>query len=66
MNLARKYEHQFGANATDLDTVAVQKYQNYEEEKTAWIFEDGSAITLCANEIDFVDDYGLNQDHEQL
>lgn len=65
-NLARKYEHQFGAQAIDLDQVAIQKDQDYKNETTAWIFEDGSALTLSDNIIGIVDDYGLSKDHEQL
>jgi len=66
MNLARKYEHQVGANAIDLDKIAVQKDQNWDEEKTIWIFEDGSAISISGNVIGIINDYGLHPDYEQL
>ncbi len=67
MNLARKYEYQFASGSIDIERIAVQKDQNWEEEKTAWIFEDGSAITLSSgNEIGIVNNYGLHRDYEQL
>lgn len=63
---AEQYEVQFGAGAIDLDTIAVQKYQNRKSGRTAWIFEDGSALTLIGNVIGIVNNYGLHRDHEQL
>lgn len=50
-----------------LDSIAKQKDQNYETETTAWIFEDGSAITLDSNsDWAVINDYGLSPDNEQL
>ncbi len=65
-NLARKYEHQFANGSIDIEQIAVQKDQDHSDDKTAWIFEDGSALTLCGNEVGIVADYGLHPDHEQL
>jgi hypothetical protein len=64
--IASKYELKFGAHAIDLDTVAVQKDRNVETGTTAWIFKDGSALTLNNNIVGIVKHYGLHCDHEQL
>jgi len=58
--IAEKNELSFGANALDIDSLAIQKDKNLETEKTAWIFEDGSALTLCKNTVGVVNEYGLN------
>ena len=53
--------------AKNLDSQAYQKNQDYDNEKTAWIFEDGSALILSSNnDWEINDDYGLHCDHEQL
>jgi len=65
--LAERHEYKFGANAFDICTVAVQKDQDYENETTYWIFEDGSALSLNShNIIGVVNNYGLSCDNEQL
>jgi len=65
--LARKYEHQFGCNAIDIETVTVQKNQDYENERTYWIFEDESALSLdSSNVVRVHNSYGLNEDYEKL
>lgn len=66
-NLARKYEHQFAGHAFDIETIAVQKDQDYENETTWWIFEDGSALGLKSpNIVCLRDNYGLSVDNEKL
>ena len=51
-----------------LETVAKQRDQNYENESTAYIFEDGSAVVLQAHVADaeVVENYGLHADNEVL
>ena len=66
ITLAQKYESKFGSNSIDLDTVATQKHQDYKNETTWWIFEDGSALGLNNNIIKINNNYGLHPDHEQL
>ena len=64
--LARKYEMIFGSDDEYLDKLAVQKYQNSEEEKTTWIFKDGSALIFrgCVGSI--IENYELSADNEKL
>lgn len=53
--------------AKNLDQMAKQKNQDFENEKTAWIFKDGSALVLSSyNDWEIVNDYGLHKDYEQL
>lgn len=50
-----------------LENHAYQKDQNYEEEETSYIFEDGSAILLNSfNEFKVNNTYGTHIDNEQL
>lgn len=50
-----------------LEDGAVQKDQNYEDEETAYIFEDGSAVILeSGGGFRIAQDYGLNADNEKL
>ena len=52
---------------SNLESMAVQRDQDFENEKTAWIFEDGSALIQgTGNDWDIIDDYGLHPDNEQL
>ena len=52
--LAEKYEYGFANGSIDIEQIAIQKDQNWETETTTWIFEDGSALTLCGNIISIV------------
>jgi len=67
MTIARKNEKKFGSDALNIEELAVQKDQDYENERTWWIFEDGSALGLDSSHVVYVrNDYGLSVDHEQL
>lgn len=63
MKLATKYLNDLICN---IEKSAVQKNQDYENETTYYVFEDGSAIFQTNEEIGVVLDYGLNKDYEQL
>lgn len=53
--------------ARNLKCWAIQRDQDWENEKTAWIFTDGSALIESAqNDWEVIDNYGLSCDHEQL
>lgn len=65
--LARKYLNKFGECSVDIETIAIEKDQDYEKEKTYWIFSDGSAIYQDSyKNIGVVTNYGINSAHEQL
>ena len=51
-----------------LEDIAKQRDQNYENESTAYIFEDGSAVVLHAygEDAEVVENYGLHADNEVL
>ncbi len=51
----------------NLDDIAIQKDNDYNNEKTAWIFDDGSALVLSPlNDWEIVTNYGLHRDNEKL
>jgi hypothetical protein len=51
----------------NLDNIAIQKDNDYNNEKTAWIFEDGSALVKSAhNYWQVITNYGLHCDNEKL
>ena len=65
--LAEKYEYPFACGSLDIDLKAIQKDQDYKNEITWWIFEDGSAIGAGSDNILRIrKNYGLHKDHEQL
>jgi hypothetical protein len=65
--LAEKYKNLFACGAIDIEEIAIQKNQDYKNEKTWWIFEDGSAIGICSHDIISIKkNYGLHRDHEKL
>jgi hypothetical protein len=66
MSLAQKYENQFATGSIDIETIAIEKDQDWENERTYWIFKDGSALWQSGHAIGIVNDYGLHPDHEQL
>jgi hypothetical protein len=72
MNQAREYlklnEHDDIIVADKkLQDVCTQINQNYDEETTAYIFSDGSALIASAfDNFDVCDDYGLHCDYIQL
>lgn len=49
-----------------LDSIACQRNEDLEKLESAWIFEDGSAVILGADENCVDDDYGKHQDHIKL
>jgi hypothetical protein len=66
-SLARKHESGFANGSFDIEKVAVEKNQEYEKERTWWIFEDGSALGLdSSNVIYVINQYGRHADHEKL
>ena len=65
--LARKYEYAIASGHLDVEDLAVEKDQDYENERTIWIFEDESAIWMnSSNEIGVITHYGFHPDNEQL
>ncbi len=68
--LARKYEHSLAIGSIDIEQIkklAIQKDNDYRNERTWWIFEDGSAIGECWTKTIYVrTNYGLDKDNEQL
>jgi hypothetical protein len=70
--LARKYFelNEYDNTALDvanLERAAKQRDQNWEAEKTAYIFSDGSAIVASSNNnYEIVNNYDLSADNEQL
>jgi len=65
--LARKYEYGFVQGSVDIDLISVEKDQDYENETTWWIFEDGSALGLSSDNIIYIkDNYGRHVDNQQL
>jgi hypothetical protein len=65
--IARQNEQGFGSKSIDIEKIAIEKDQDYENERTWWIFEDGSALGLDSDNIIYVNDnYGLHRDHEKL
>lgn len=51
----------------NLINVCVERDQNWDEEKTMWIFADGSALLQSSdNEWSIYPDFGRHCDHEQL
>lgn len=65
--LAKKYEYGFANGSIDIESIAVEKDQDFNNERTYWIFEDGSALGIDSNNIIYVrTKYGRNKDHEQL
>jgi hypothetical protein len=68
--LAKKFKDEFDETVNlyvQLDSIAAEKNQDYQNEKTWWIFEDGSAIGIDSfNKISIKTNYGRNVDHEQL
>ena len=54
-------------NGNNLDLIAYQKNQDYENERTYWIFTDGSAVWLDSmDHMGIIAKYGTNKDHEWL
>lgn len=50
-----------------LDDFAIQKDQDYANEKTTWIFEDGSAIAVDSmGDFEIISDYSLHKDNEKI
>ena len=51
----------------NLDLIAYQKNQDYKNERTYWIFLDGSAVWLDSMEhMGVITNYGTHVDHEWL
>jgi hypothetical protein len=64
--IAEKNVDKFGSNSLNLDLIAVQKDQDWKNEITWWIFEDGSAIGLNNDCVLINNNYGLSPDNEKL
>lgn len=65
MSIASKYKSQ--AKNLNLDKLAVERNQDYENETTWWIFVDGSALGLNSyGDVLLKNKYGRNVDHQQL
>ena len=66
-NLANDFLNEFNHCLDDIEEIAVQKDQDYDNERTYWIFSDGSAVWLDSNsDVGTESDYGLHCDNEKL